>query len=421
MKEEKNKRVTIHQLKKKKHLADELQELYLKCLELEDEILIIQAVIDFKPNGLNLHLLKNKVEQSKKESSEELNFYVKNPRQFSIDWKIIETYHNTSEKIKLNLDRLNFELKSNKKNLDSKLNLASEILRNIHLGQFPITKKAEKRNVNNRPIEQTTAKVNVIVEAPVRISPKESWRLLVSNTKIPDGQYSVDWNKIKFGDGVITADIRGYKLSLNSISSRKYLNNIKDKYIFSETPRILILIENGQGRLVNEQVLNYHIGYFEVAILTYRNDNVKSFELFKFRGQNVRFYASRFPHYFKDKCFQFLCSRCSDDDKIFPLHERVIHSNQTEKICESFLFPFKGRFSNYVVWESIYESRATYIFQFDIKDLKAMNKLFIFLTGETINKRETLRSSPRLQENLHYRRMIPHADFQQWKSEISRM
>ena len=224
---------------------------------------------------------------------------------------------------------------------------------------------------------------------------------------------------MKFGDGFISVDIRGYKLSLHSISSRNYLNNIKDKYIFSETPQILVSIENGQGRVVNEHVLNYHISYFEVTMLTYRKDIAKSFELFTSRGQNVRIFVSQFPDYFKDKCFQFLCSRCSDDDKIFPLHERVIHSNQSEKICESFLFPFRIRTSNYVIWESIYESRATYIFHFDITDFKAMNKLFVFLTGETINKRETLRSSPKLQENLHFLRMIPHSDFQKWKWELS--
>lgn len=421
MKERKNKRLTINELKKKKHRSEVLQDIYLKCVELENEILILQAVIDFKPNALNLQLLKYKIDQSNIENSEELKFYLKNPKQLSIDGKIVASYQGKPEEIKLNLDRLKVELKNNKNNLDIKLNLAAEVLRNIHLEQFPSSEKAEKKKGNTMPSDQTTVKVNLKVEPQVRISPKESWRLLVTNTKIPDGQYSVEWSKMKFGDGYISVNILGHLLSLHSMSSKEYLNNIKDKYIFSDTPQIIVSIKNGQGRLVNEQVLNYHIGYFEVARLTNSGVMERSFELFKIGGQNVRIFASQFPHYFKDKCFQFLCSRCSDDDKIFPLHERVIHSNQTEKICESFLFPFKGRFSNYVIWESIYESRATYIFQCDITDLKAMNKLFVFLTGEKINKRETLRSSPRLQENLHFQRMIPHSDFQQWKWEISRM
>lgn len=421
MKEGRNKRLTIHLLKKKKHRSEVLQDIYLKCVELENEILIMQAVIDFKPNAFNLQLLKYKIDQSNIENSEELKFYLKNPKQLSIDGKIVASYQGKPEDIKLNLDRLKVELKNNKNNLDIKLNLAAEVLRNIHLDQFPIKEKINQRPELKTPLDLVKSIDNEKVEPPVRISPKESWRLLVTNTKIPDGQHFVEWSKMKFGDGFISVNILGHLLSLHSMSSKEYLNNIKDKYIFSDTPQIIVSIKNGQGRLVNEQVLNYHIGYFEVARLTNSGVMERSFELFKIGGQNVRIFASQFPHYFKDKCFQFLCSRCSDDDKIFPLHERVIHSNQTEKICESFLFPFKGRFSNYVIWESIYESRATYIFQFDITDLKAMNKLFVFLTGEKINKRETLRSSPRLQENLHFQRMIPHSDFQQWKWELGRI
>lgn len=421
MKERKNKRLTIHELKKKKHRSEVLEDIYLNCVELENDILIMQAVIDFKPNALNLQLLKYKIDQSSIENSEELKFYLKNPKQLSIDGKIVVTYQGNPEEIKLNLDRLKDELKNKKNDLERRLNLAAEVLRNIHLEQFPVKGKNDQRIVRKTPLNEVKSIDNVKVEPRVRISPKESWRLLVTNTKIPDGQHSVEWSKMKFGDGFISVNILGHVLSLHSMSSKEYLNNIKDKYIFSDTPQILVSIKNGQGLVVNEHVLSYHIGYFEVARLTNSGFMERSFELFKIGGQNVKVFASQFPHYFKDKCFQFLCSRCSDDDKIFPIHERVIHSNQTEKICESFLFPFKGRFSNYVIWESIYESRATYIFQFDITDLKAMNKLFIFLTGETINKRETLRSSPRLQENLHYRRMIPHADFQQWKWELGRI
>ncbi len=421
MKEEKNKRLTIHQLKKKKHKSDTLQDIYLNCVELENEILITQAVIDFNPNTLKLQLLKSKIERSNIINSEELNFYLKNPRQLSIDGKIIETYHGNSEKIKLNLDQLKVELKKNQNNLQSSLSLAQEILRNIHLELFPVTEKNDKKKENRKTSVELEATTHIKAEAPIRISPRESWRLLVTNTKIPDGQYSVEWSKLKFGDGFIKVNILSHVLNLHSISSKEYLNNIKDKYIFSETPQIIVSIENGQGRIVNENVLNYHISYFEVESLTNKGDIAKSFDLFKTRGQNVRIFASQFPHYFKDKCFQYLCSRCVDDDKIFPLHERVIHSNQSEKICESFLFPFKGRFANYVIWESVYESRATYIFDFEITDFKAMRKLFVFLTGETINKRETLRSSKRLQENLHYLRMIPHADFKQWKWELDRI
>lgn len=421
MTEKKNKRLTIHQLKKKKHKSETLQEIYLNCVELENKILVMQAVIDFKPNTLNLQLLRSKIERANIDNSEELNFYLKNPRQLSIDGKILDTYQGKSENIKLNLDHLEAELKNNQKNLQSKLSLAQEILRNIHLELFPVTEKNDKKKENRKTSVELEATTNIKAVAPIRISPRESWRLLVTNTKIPDGEYSIDWGKLKFGDGFIKVNILSHVLNLHSISSKDYLNNIKDKYIFSETPKIIVSIENGQGRVVNEHVLNYHITYFEIENLNNRGNIAKSFELFKIRGQNVRIFASQFPHYFKDKCFQFLCFKCRDDDKIFPLHERVIHSNQSEKICESFLFPFKGRISNYVIWESVYESRATYIFDFEITDFLALKKLFIFLTGETINKRENLRSSPRLQENLHYLRMIPHADFKQWKWELERI
>ena len=193
----------------------------------------MQAVIDFKPNALNLQLLKYKIDQSNIENSEELKFYLKNPKQLSIDRKIVVTYKGNPKEIKLNLDHLKVELKNKKYNLDSKLNLAAEVLRNIHLDQFPIKEKNDQRTERKTPLDESKSIDNVKVEPPVRISPKESWRLLVTNTKIPDGQHYVEWSKMKFGDGFISVGILGHVLSLHSISSKEYLNNIKDKYNFS--------------------------------------------------------------------------------------------------------------------------------------------------------------------------------------------
>ena len=382
------------------------QKAFDKFKVIINELEILSNVIKFDAKPESLKEVRDRYKKSKKNQLESIeNYYLNNPQQKEIDKAIIRLH---SFKVDLFIQEFNSML-SKIRHLESKL---SDVLNETK------TTKENLSVVSSNELHETK---KITENKSIRISGKEAWRYYCKNEKIPNGQYNCTWQNVEFGEGFIKVKINTQNLNIPESNSKKSYNFIKEKYINSNTPLLLVNIRNGRGEITNRDILTYHIhlfkitGEFQFKIQNSLPIDVKGF------GYTHEYFRKNFPNYFRNDCFNYLCQICDADQKIFPLGERVIGSNGTEEIKESFLFPYLLKNNHYVIWESTSDSRATYIFEFSITDNIALNRLCSFITGETINKRETLRRSYQLQRQLHLVKIVQHDDYSLWRNGLARI
>ena len=379
---------------------------YKKYLDTLKELEIIRNILKFEANERTLTNLWNIYNKALNvETSREAKHYKLNPSKKNIHKRILALHS-------LEGYALTQELSYLRNNSNSLKKVITQLVKkNEQKIERKIKFKADIQIAQNIPSEFLKT----------RISNKETWRLLCKNSKIKNGTYNCTWHNIQFGEGYISVKIAENILNVPEKLCKKSYNFLKDRYIKTSTPNITINVIDGIGGILNPEVLIYHIEFFKITLdFDFKNENT-SLVLMQNRGISKDEFEHILPIYFRNKCFKYLCAICSSNQKIIPIGERIVGINGSEEIIESFLFPYKNRKQKYLIWESTFESRATYIFENDWNDYLALNRLCSFISGEIKNKREKLRNSPTLKNNLHLVKIIQHDDFNAWKKAIDKI
>lgn len=118
----------------------------------------------------------------------------------------------------------------------------------------------------------------------------------------------------------------------------------------------------------------------------------------------------------KEKFIEFLYSNHNHGRKIIPLIEIISGAKE-----EAFLFSIKGRNNaEFVIWENLNKSRATYIFK--RKNEKIVNDILMYISSAEHAKRSYLRfhdikdNWPEV--NLGFYKIIQHEDFDDYKQAL---
>jgi hypothetical protein len=120
-----------------------------------------------------------------------------------------------------------------------------------------------------------------------------------------------------------------------------------------------------------------------------------------------------------------LCGAYSSNYRIVPVREhRRNESNDTVTTEDAFLFPIHGHRYVYILWESVEDKRATYVFRCTPSNYAAaVQKVFDYVASDEItNKRDRLR-----QGNVGYFRgsvveywqSLNHNDLNDWKRRLT--
>ena len=233
----------------------------------------------------------------------------------------------------------------------------------------------------------------------------------------------IDWNDVDFLNGGIRVKYRNEwsnKFLINNAQSS--FNVIKAYYHFKGLPKLKIQISNNViQQVLNEEVLFYCIIFLENSGLCFSKDLRQGYQLFnRCKIYTKSYYKHHLPELFLPECFNFLCKYSSDNLPIIPVPEKIMNNSQGVHIDDSFLFPLTCSGLIYWCWESREESKATYLFKTTLTNFDSrVQKIFDYLTGDTINKRETLIQSLELQKQLDLIERVYHNDFGEWKRKIA--
>ena len=124
------------------------------------------------------------------------------------------------------------------------------------------------------------------------------------------------------------------------------------------------------------------------------------------------------PFAFSTYTLKKLCEYSDPSLPIIPVAEAVINSSGGKTIHNSFLFPLRSYYGIYLIWESVEESKASYVFKLKDFGEDELQVLFDYIAGETPNKRWALINSRQLQQQLSMKARIMHKDLKQWELEI---
>lgn len=228
-------------------------------------------------------------------------------------------------------------------------------------------------------------------------------------------RYDVDWDCISFDDGCIKVQLGTRKFDDFALSeSRRSLNVIKPLYRFRHAPKLhMQVVGNKIVRIVNIDVLFYYIRFLSFSDSFNRNLLNTQVLIRGFKNYSKKFYQTYLPDIFLPRCFNYLCQFCLEHLPIVPIPEMVKHNTGKQEVHDSFLFPVKEKKGIYWIWESIEESKASYVFKTTSE--KDLQQLFDYLTGNATNKRENLIHNTKLSKALHLQDRFLHTDESHWK------
>ena len=97
------------------------------------------------------------------------------------------------------------------------------------------------------------------------------------------------------------------------------------------------------------------------------------------------------------------------------------HSIRRSSSHNSFLFPIKTKKGYFLIWESIENRKASYVFSIKAYSEDNIQNIFNFIAGEIPNKRSTLINSKELQNKLGMKKRIFHTDMNKWELSIRQL
>jgi hypothetical protein len=295
----------------------------------------------------------------------------------------------------------------------------------------------------NKRQEQNLSTTNNIIDR-IRIVEKqaavdkeiERKKKLLYNSTLPTGNTQhaivkiqlqiaktpVEWRDVTFWDHSIAVKVNNKWLQRFPVkNSKKSFNAIKSHYSFRNTPNLIIeYSQNSIKKIINQEVLFYYINFFESAGTFFNEYLISSTPIFsKYRSYTKSYYKKHLPELFRPQCFNFLCEFSTENLPIIPVPELIINKSGGQQIHDSFLFPVLTGDTLFWLWESIEESKATYIFQTNFYNPSPeIQIVFDYLTGNTVNKRETLIYSSDLKNKLNFVNRIIHTDLSHWRNAV---
>ncbi len=239
-------------------------------------------------------------------------------------------------------------------------------------------------------------------------------------------ELTIPWNEVFFHDERINFKIKGHYTEYYYLkTSKKSFNYLKPLFKNKNLPPLLVKFKNNKPtRIENLEEINNVIevliieDYFRFTYLgshTYLRLNMSKFHLAK------SIICKIYGLYNKSVFFDKLISILGEDQKVIPVSELILNSEfDILKLEESFIFPVKRGASINMIWESIIEKKATYIFSCAISDYDVqLQKIFDFISSPVQkNKRETLILSPLLKRDLGFVKKVYHEIPTVWIGEI---
>jgi hypothetical protein len=309
------------------------------------------------------------------------------------------------------------------KDLQQKIQLLETVpTPNEHGNSITLGQAKKNLKILNKTVESYMLNIKRERQALAKMGHSLNKTAHIFNENAIQTQITVEWENITFEDSFIRVKYSSKSLEKFQVeNSKQSLNIIKSHYKFRNAPKLILKIsENRIVKIENIEVLFYYIQFLKNAGTIFRkllNKTIVNF--IQYKGYHKSYYKKHLPEIFLPRCFTFLCKHSSDDLQIIPIPETVINSSGSKQIHDSFLFPILKHTCIYWYWESVEESKATYLFLTDKSDFESnIQTVYDYLTGSTINKRETLIHDKKLQLQLGMANRLMHTDFESWKNEV---
>lgn len=231
----------------------------------------------------------------------------------------------------------------------------------------------------------------------------------------------VDWTYVCFADGylvLLASENKSFKVLYGR--SRKSFNSLKDRLAEKIEPIEVIINGLGKTELVNSSFIEEVFDFLEVSEIMHVNPQKIEFEKLQRISPKT---SCLFVTQDKSPYIKWLCQHHLNDRKIIPIIEikKLYHRLVYE---DGFLFIIEDPdFSNglIVVWESVNEDRATYVFPVmndRVDDL--CQRIYNFAYSDVVHKRLLLsRDEEKMFELFgnQYKRII-HNGLPDWRTEI---
>lgn len=304
---------------------------------------------------------------------------------------------------------------SSKKHKNELLKLEADLVKiekNIEQLQKEIEKKAKAKKALTKETKSTTiekTQTNTVLKQLITKRPSISY------------SFEVDWDNIFFKNRKITIRHINQLYDKYIPESKEFLNEIKHYYKFHNVPKLKVLIEKERVIIQNEEVLFYHIDFLNITASNFGYLQLPKLNIDKWKKYNKQYYKSNLTFLLHTHTLKKLCEYSVPKLPIIPVGEAVISSNGSSTIHNSFLFPLKSKTGFLLIWESIEEGKASYVFSINSYSNKSIQNIFNYIAGETQNKRSSLLSSQDLQNKLNMKERILHTDLNSWEMEIRQL
>lgn len=367
--------------KKIEKLKSILEKVQKKNLDLESKKKRIQEFENsFKKNGI-IHQLKYNNEYNDLKNKSKRN-------------KVSLKKHK-SELLKLEADLANIE-------------------KEIEQFQKEIKKEIDKNNKTKKALTKDS-KNNTTSD---KIRANTTLKLLKIAKLSTINSFEIDWDNIFFKDRKITIKHNNQLYDKYIPESKKFLNEIKHYYKFHNVPKLKVKIENERVIIQNEEVLFYHLDFLNITASNFGFLKLPKLNIDKWSKYNRQYYKLNLPFLLHTHTLKKLCEYSIPELPIIPVGEAVINGNGSSTIHNSFLFPIKSKTGYLLIWESIEEGKASYVFSINSYSNKSIQNIFNYIAGDTQNKRSTLLSSKELQYKLNMKERLLHTDLNSWEMKI---
>ncbi len=256
----------------------------------------------------------------------------------------------------------------------------------------------------------------------------QSYSPSISDTTypVPEIALSIPWSQITFDTGFF----KTHQYTISLPRSQKSFNQLKPYLsVFRNTSLELRVDPKTQKVLEvkNAEVLDQVFDRLEIEQALTSAD-IKNPDYFARtllgRWSNERLIRAYAPES-RSLYLKHLCGAYSSNYRIVPVREhRRNESNDTVTTEDAFLFPIHGHRYVYILWESVEDKRATYVFRCTPSNYAAaVQKVFDYVASDEItNKRDRLR-----QGNVGYFRgsvveywqSLNHNDLNDWKRRLT--
>lgn len=231
-------------------------------------------------------------------------------------------------------------------------------------------------------------------------------------------KFNVDWENVFFEENKILLKHNNRWYQKYIPKCKKHLNKLKHYYKFHNVPKLKIKVKGEEVLIENEEVLFYHIDFLNITASNFFDFKLPKLNIENWARYTKKHYKKHLPFLFHTYTLKKLCEYCDGGLPIIPVGEAVINSSGASTIHDSFLFPIKSKDGYVIVWESIEEGKASYVFSLKSYSNKDLQTVFNYIAGNTHNKRLSLLRSKELQHKLKMKERILHTDYSDWENNI---